>query len=350
MSIPSTMKAIKIVEADKAEIQNVPVPQLRDDYVLVKVHNVALNPTDWKHIAYLSQPGATVGCDFSGEILSVGKSVNKAWKAGDRIASFAHGANAVQPEDGCFAEYCVAKGDVGMKVPANLSDAEASTLGVGVTTVGQGLYQSLQLPLPEQGRGETGTLLVYGGSTATGSLAIQYARLSGWEVVTTCSERNFGFVKGLGAKEAFDYKSADCAKRIREFTGDKLVKAFDCISAGESPKICSEAIGSAGGIVSYLLPTKHDRTDVDNRLTLGYTVMGESFMFGPTEWKAKPEDLEFGRKFWELSEKLFAEGKVKVHPPQVEKGGLQGVFDGLKALREERVSGKKLVYNVQETS
>lgn len=44
---PSTMKALKVVSTGKAEIQEVPLPKLRDDYVLVKVHNVALNPTDW---------------------------------------------------------------------------------------------------------------------------------------------------------------------------------------------------------------------------------------------------------------------------------------------------------------
>lgn len=347
---PPTMKAIKIVEADKAEIQTVPLPQLRDDYVLVKVNKVALNPTDWKHIAFLAQPGATVGCDFSGTIQAVGKDVQKSWKEADRIASFAHGANAVQLEDGCFGEYCVAKGDLGLKVPDSMTDTEAATLGVGVTTVGQGLYQSLNLPLPQSGRGEGGVLLVYGGSTATGSLAIQYARLSGWEVVTTCSERNFGFVKELGAKEAFDYKDPECARKIREFTGDRLGKVFDCISAGESPKICSEAVGSKGGVVSYLLPAQHERQDVENKMTLGYTVNGEMFYFGPQEWKARPDDLEFGKKFWALSEKLFAEGKLKVHPPQEEKGGLQGVFDGMQALREQRVSGKKLVYDVNETS
>lgn len=63
-----------------------------------------------------------------------------------------------------------------MKIPDSVSDEEASTLGVGISTVGQGLYQSLGLPLP--GEKEAGyPLLVYGGSTATGSLAIQYAKL-----------------------------------------------------------------------------------------------------------------------------------------------------------------------------
>jgi NADPH:quinone reductase-like Zn-dependent oxidoreductase len=42
---PSKMQAIKVVEAGKAEIQQVAVPKLRDDYVLVKVEAVALNPT-----------------------------------------------------------------------------------------------------------------------------------------------------------------------------------------------------------------------------------------------------------------------------------------------------------------
>jgi NADPH:quinone reductase-like Zn-dependent oxidoreductase len=44
---PKTMKAIKMVSQGQAEVQDAPVPALRDDYVLVKVKAVALNPTDW---------------------------------------------------------------------------------------------------------------------------------------------------------------------------------------------------------------------------------------------------------------------------------------------------------------
>lgn len=171
------MQAIKVVEAGKAEIQSVPLPKLRDDYVLVKVAAVALNPTDWKHIDYLSTPNATVGCDFAGTVEEVGSKVSKSWKKGDRIAGFTHGVNKVELEDGSFAEYCVAKGDLQMKIPDNLSFEDAATLGVSVSTVGQGLYQSLKLPLPTEPAKEPITLLVYGGSTATGALAIQYAKL-----------------------------------------------------------------------------------------------------------------------------------------------------------------------------
>lgn len=71
-------------------------------------------------------------------------------------------------------EYAVAKGNFQMKISDEMSDEQASTLGVGITTVGQALYQSLGLPLP--GAESAGVpLLIYGGSTATGSLAIQFA-------------------------------------------------------------------------------------------------------------------------------------------------------------------------------
>jgi NADPH:quinone reductase-like Zn-dependent oxidoreductase len=223
-----------------------------------------------KHIHYeplaAQGKGCTVGCDYAGTVVQVGPKVTKDFKVGDRIAGFTHGVNSVEKEDGCFAEYAVAKGDVQCKLPDNISDEEASTLGVGVTTVGQALYQSLGLTLPG-GEKANEPLLIYGGSTATGSLAIQFAVLSGCKVITTCSPRNFPFVKALGAAEAFDYNDPDVAKKIREYTGDKLTKVFDCISEGASPKISSEAISSKGGKVTYLLATKHDRTDVENKVS-----------------------------------------------------------------------------------
>jgi len=75
-------------------------------------------------------------------------------------------------------------------------------------------------------------------------------------------------VKALGASEAFDYNDPDCAKKIREYTKDNLTLAFDCIAEGSSPKISSEAISSKGGVVSYLLMAKHEREDVESKVSL----------------------------------------------------------------------------------
>lgn len=126
--------------------------------------------------------------------------MTKDLKKGDRVAGFIHGGNQLNIEDGAFGNIATAKGDVQIKIPDNISFEEASTLGVGVSTCGQGLYQSLGLPLPgKAAAGEKRSVLIYGGSTATGGLAIQYAKLSGLTVVTTCSPRNFDYVKSLGA-------------------------------------------------------------------------------------------------------------------------------------------------------
>lgn len=169
---------------------------------------------------------------------------------------------------------------------------------------------------------------------------------SGLNVITTCSPHNFDLVKKLGASEAFDYRDPECGKKIRAHTNDGLKYAFDCISEKPSQAICCDALSSKGGKVTNLLPVETPRKDVESAHTLAYTITGEGFKFGPADYPPNKEDFEFGKMFWDLSTKLFAEGKVKVHNPEVREGGLQGVFGGLKDLKEGKVSGVKLVYKL----
>jgi NADPH:quinone reductase-like Zn-dependent oxidoreductase len=135
MAPPSEIRAVVIAKPGAAEIKTVPLPRLPDDYILVRTTAVAINPTDWKHIDGGAIIGGVVGCDYVGVVEQVGPKVTKQFAKGDRIAGFVHGSNKVRPEGGAFAEYIIAKGDVQIKVPENLSDVEAATLGVGVATV-----------------------------------------------------------------------------------------------------------------------------------------------------------------------------------------------------------------------
>ncbi|PLN83880.1 GroES-like protein [Aspergillus taichungensis] len=345
-----TQKAVVIVAPQQADlVSDRSLPTLRDDYILVKTEAVALNPTDWKHIAFLAAPGCLVGCDYAGVVQEVGKAVQKPFHKGDRIAGVAHGGNVLQHEDGAFAEYIVVKGDVQMRIPDPLSFQQAAALGVGIATVGQGLYQSLKLALPATPLATPEPLLIYGGSTATGTLAIQFAKLSGYRVLTTCSPHNFGLVQGLGADAVYDYHDPGSAAAIRAATGDRLQLVFDCIATEDSAKFCDAAVSTKGGEYSGLLAVAIERENVNSRWTIGYTIMGEDFMLGPDLWTARPEDKAFAEEFWSIAEPLLAAGVIQPHPIDVKPGGLQGVLEGLQLLQADQVSGKKLVYNVSET-
>ncbi|KAE8143761.1 zinc-binding oxidoreductase [Aspergillus pseudotamarii] len=346
-----TQKAVVITAPKQAEVvADKPVPALRDDYILVKTICVAINPTDWKHIDYLAPPGVLVGCDYAGIVQEVGKNVKKPFKKGDRVCGFVHGSNTVQPEDGAFAEYIVAKGDLQMKIPDYLTFQEATTLGLGVTTAGQGLYQGLKLALPTNPIKEAQPILIYGGSTATGTLAIQFAKISGYKVLTTCSPRNFDQVKRLGADAVFDYRDPGSADRIKELTNDNLKLVFDTISSEDSARYCDRAISSGGGDYSALLPLAIERPkNVNHGATMAYTAFGEGFQFGPRAIPPKAEDYTFAENFCTVVERLLAEKRLSVHPPKMCPAGLNGTLEGLISMREGKVSGEKLVHNIADT-
>lgn len=161
-TVPKLMKAITI-HGKRAKVSEIPVPKLRPTYLLAKVDSIALNPTDWKHIAGdRAAPGGLAGCDFAGTVVEVGADVSKAFQPGDRIAGTTHGANISEPEDGCFAEYAIAKADLMVKIPDNVSFEVAATFPLGVSTVGQGLFQkALKLRLPTKPSTDGETVLIY---------------------------------------------------------------------------------------------------------------------------------------------------------------------------------------------
>lgn len=345
-----TQKAI-VVKAPKQAVlaSDHPIPALRDDYLLVQTVAVAVNPTDWNHVDFMAPRGVTVGCDYAGIVEDVGPKVRKQFRKGDRVFGWAHGCNSVQPEDGSFAEHIVVKGDVQLHIPDNLSFEEAATLGVGITTAAQSLYQRLGLVWPTQPLSEPVPILIYGGSTAMGAMATQFAKLSGYVVYTTCSPRNFDLVKKLGADHVLDYHDANSSTKIRSMTNNKLRLAFDTVADKSSAKFCGDALSADGGDYCSLLPVKVPRKNVNSHQTMAYTVFGEPFDFGDSTIPEVPEDKAFAEEFFPVAERLLADGKIRPHPQTVGAGGLRGVLDGMQRMREGKVSGEKLVYRVAET-
>jgi len=85
--------------------------------------------------------------------------------------------NVLDPEDGAFAEHVQARGDIAMRIPSHLSATDAVTLPSGILTIALGLYVHLELPLPPATVPSGSWIFVYGGSSATGTVAIQFAKL-----------------------------------------------------------------------------------------------------------------------------------------------------------------------------
>lgn len=187
-------------------------------------------------------------------------------------------------------------------------------------------------------------ILIYGASTATGTLAIQYAKLVGCEVYATASSHNFELLRKLGADHVFDYKETDVGAKIREASNDKIKLIFDCIAEGNSFDIGAAAMSSSGGHLSALVapPKDFPRKDIKATLTLAYTALGEHFS---DDFPANQTDYEFSVKFWKITEGLLNEGIIKPHPAEVRKG-LGGVIQGMQDMKEGKVSGVKLVWTV----
>ncbi|KAL9571859.1 hypothetical protein ACKAV7_004005 [Fusarium commune] len=110
-------------------------------------------------------------------------------------------------------------------------------------TTGLALFKSLDLPgNPLEPTTEPIPVLVYGGSSATGTAAVQLVKLAGFEPIATCSPRNFELVKSYGASAVFDYQDPNCTADIRKHTKNKIKYALDCISTTSSMQFCYQAM------------------------------------------------------------------------------------------------------------
>lgn len=245
-----------------------------------------------------------------------------------------------------------------IKIPDHLSFEQAATLGVGVLTTGQTLYQLLDLPLPSAPASESSPfILIGGGSTGTAVLGIQYAKLSGLRVIATASPYNFGYLQSLGVDVLLDYHESneELVRKIKAVAGENLTLAWDCCPNEKFPQVAALSMSTTQkGIyatVSPLTPADFLREMnpmVETKYQLAYTASGMTFTRGDHTFPASEKDADFARRFFELSAQLLLEGKIQPTRPTINKygQGLEGVMVGLDELYQGRVAGTKLVYTM----
>jgi len=337
----------------KALVQEIPVPQLGENDILVKVAYAAQNPTDYKHSQCMAPPKALIGCDFSGTVVSLGEGLrNSSIKVGDKVAGAVHGG--LYQNKGSYAEYLKVQSDLVFKVPGSMSLEKAATFGVPWLTAGQILALNQGKKLPPAKVGDE-WILIYGGSTSVGLFALQLAKAMGYKVVSTASPHSFDLVKEYGADEVVDYKDGPAAsKKIKEITGGGVNLGIDCISEGGSFKICLDAFKDGPGQLNLVLPPSEEATkireDIKMPFTLMYTLFGKDFnmtpMGGDSTTPAPKEDWDFGIEFAGKTAELIEKYGIKPLPTRV-RGGLEDVTKGWEDQEAGKVSGVKLVYKIE---
>lgn len=184
LSLPKRQTAIIAQGPGQLSVQhNAPVPALASDMVMVKTAAVAINPVDVKALDYSAASGCIMGFDFAGTIVALGTDAVAQGRlaVGDRVAGVVYGMDKLQPDVGAFAQYIGALADLTLKLPDDVTFQNAAPLGLAVATATYGLFKELELPsslgqlAAEKGeQHQPGDfVLVAGGSTATGTRAIQ---------------------------------------------------------------------------------------------------------------------------------------------------------------------------------
>ncbi|KAL9323322.1 hypothetical protein ACSQ67_008179 [Phaseolus vulgaris] len=247
-SIPSHIKAWVYSEYGNTEDilkfeSNIPIPQIKEDHVLIKVVAAALNPIDYKRalgfFKNTDSPLPTVpGYDVAGVVVSLGSQVRK-FKVGDEVYGDINEDPLDNPKTvGSLAEYTAVEEKLLAHKPSNLSLVEAASLPLAIITAYQGLERV------EFSAGQS--VLVLGGAGGVGSLVIQLAKhvFGASKVAATASTGKLDLLRNLGADLAIDY-----TKEKFEELEEKFDVVYDTVGRGEIER-ASKAVKESGKVVT----------------------------------------------------------------------------------------------------
>ncbi|TWF42388.1 NADPH:quinone reductase-like Zn-dependent oxidoreductase [Chitinophaga polysaccharea] len=173
-------------------LEEIPVPVLAKDEVLIKVVASGVNPIDWKvREGFMQHPLPYIpGVEGAGIVTAVGEGVY-GLKIGDEVYGSV---------DGSYTTYATVSTEVLFRKPPTVSFEEAATMA-GARTAWGALFDVGRLVKGQR-------ILVHGGAGGVGHFAVQLAYNAGAYVIATASEANLDFVAMLGASEVIDYKAA----------------------------------------------------------------------------------------------------------------------------------------------
>jgi len=299
VELPERMTAIAIAAPGGPEVlqpQEVAVPRPGAGQVLVRVANAGVNRPDvlQRLGRYPPPEGASPipGLEIAGEVVVVGEGVGGEL-LGRQVCALVTG--------GGYAEYCLAVASHCLPVPDGLSLAEAAALPETLFTVWHNVF--------ERGFAREGeTLLVHGGTSGIGTMAIKLGKLFDLTVIVTCgSDAKCQAARELGADHAINYRTTDFVEDVKALTGGNGAELALDMVAGDYPQRNLDCLGVNGRLVTIaVLGGAQATINMAGLMVKRQTITGSTMRARSDAFKAAlAEEIE--RTVWPL----VAEGRLR---------------------------------------
>jgi NADPH2:quinone reductase len=303
------MMAVVAPQPDGAEelaLLERPVPRPGPDEVLVRVAAAGINRPDilQRRGLYPPPPGAPdiLGLEIAGEVIETGKEAQQL--LGQQVCALVAG--------GGYAEYCAAPMGTCLPIPASLSPIEAAAMPETLFTVWVNVF--------ERGFAADGDwVLVHGGTSGIGTMAIALGRLFGLKVIVTCgTDEKCARALDLGAEGAINYRRADFVAATEQLTEGRGVSVVLDMVGGDYLPRNLKALAEEGRHVS-IAHQRGAKTEIviPEMMLRRLTLTGSTLRNRSVEFKTMVAD-EIAKTVW----------------PYVEGGRLRPVIDSVFPLSE----------------
>ncbi len=309
-NLPETMIAVGFDEPGGPEVlrgEELPLPVPAARQVLIRTAFAGVNRPDviQRRGFYPPPPGASPipGLEIAGEVVALGDEAEPSM-LGQRVCALVPG--------GGYAQYCLAHESHCLPVPDALALSEAAAMPETLFTVWHNVF--------DRGWATEGeTLLVHGGTSGIGTMAIMLAKLFGLKVITTCgSDAKCAAAQAIGADLAINYNTRDFVEDVKTFTGGKGVEiVLDMVAGPYVPRnLDCLAVDGRHVTIAGLGGAKAE-INMGKIMTLRATLTGSTLRPRSDEFKGLLAD-EIARNVW----------------PFVEGGALRPVMDRIFPLAE----------------
>ena len=271
--------------------ETLPIPRPGPGQVLIAVDHAGVNRPDviQRQGFYPPPPGASPipGLEVSGIVVAVGEGAPPEMLNRPVCALVSGGG---------YAEYCLAHSAHCLSVPRHMDMASAAAIPETLFTVWHNVF--------ERGFAADGeTLLVHGGTSGIGTMAIQLAKAFEMTVVTTAgTDEKCRFARELGANLAINYKTRDFVEAIAEFTGGKGVDVVLDMVSGDYVQRNLDCLAEDGRHVTIaVLGGLKAQINMAKLMSKRQTMTGSTLRPRPDEFKALLAD-EIYNHAWPLFE------------------------------------------------